>query len=255
MAIETIALLKLPKSVFTALPEARTADDPSRMTAKAESGVTFALRLLDDGALVHTGVDFGSDDEAVIDALFDRLGDAFADHDDDRGLFVVPSVARVGAGSYEAVLAEVGEAGEWVILDEEEEGDDEAAAGELVDDGDDAGAMPGMPGMPADGDFMAMMANITNSLGADTLMSLQQAMMSGDARAFERAQNAVAAKLSQRADLVDQLQGLMGSIPPELRDMAMNSSPEQIMNQMRGQVPPDAMDAMRRLSDEKGRKR
>lgn len=247
MAIETVALIKLPPAVFTSLPRAEGAPaELPRLRLKGEQGATFEARLLDDGALVYTAVPFGAEGSAVLDTLWELLGDALADHDDDHGIFVLPSVANVGAASYDAVIAELGEAGEWIAFDDEEEDDDEdAAEGDVMGPGDAMG--------PGD-DFMSMMANITNSLGADTLMGLQQAMMSGDAKAFERAQAAVAAKLSQRADLVDQLQGLVGSMPPELRNMAMNTSPDELMRQMQG-AGADPVAAMRKLSDEKGRKR
>lgn len=256
MAIETVALIKLPPSVFTSLPRADGAPaELPRLRLKGEEGGTFEARLLDDGALVYTSVAFGGDPSAVLDALWDLLGDALADHDDDNGVFVLPSVANVGASTYDAVIAELGEAGEWIAFDDdddhEEHDHDHAGHTHDHDHGDDAAAGDVMG--PGD-DFMAMMANITNSLGADTLMGLQQAMMSGDPKAFERAQAAVAAKLSQRSDLVDQLQGLVGAMPPELRDMAMNTSPDELMRQMQG-AGADPVAAMRKLSDEKGRKR
>lgn len=256
MAIETVALIKLPPSVFQAMPPSGEASsDPSRLRLKAESGASFEVRLLVDAGLVYTPVPFGADADALLETLWDFLGDALADHDDDRGVFVLPSVAPAKSATYDEVIDEVDEVGEWVALDDEEgdEDDEMAAEGDVMQG---MPSMPGMPpGMPQGDDFMAMMASITNSLGPDTLMSLQQAMMSGDARAFERAQEAVAAKLSQRADIVDQLQGLMGAMPPGLRDMAMNTSPDELMKQMQGAVPPDQMAAMRKLSDTKGRKR
>ncbi len=253
MAIETVALIKLPPSVFTALPRADGAPaELPRLRLKGEEGATFEARLLDDGALVYTSVAFGADPSAVLDALWDLLGDALADHDDDNGIFVLPSVANVGASTYDAVITELGEAGDWIAFDDDDHHDHDGHDGHDGHD-HDHDAADGEVMAPGD-DFMSMMANITNSLGADTLMGLQQAMMSGDARAFERAQAAVAAKLSQRSDLVDQLQGLMGAMPPELRDMAMNASPDDLMRQMQG-AGADPVAAMRKLSDEKGRKR
>jgi hypothetical protein len=47
----------------------------------------------------------------------------------------------------------------------------------------------------------------------------------------------------------------MGAMPPGLRDMAMNTSPDELMKQMQGAVPPDQIAAMRKLSDTKSRKR
>ncbi len=257
MAIETVALIKLPPSVFTSLPRADGAPaELPRLRLKGEEGATYEARLLDDGALVYTPVAFGADPSAVLDALWDLLGDALADHDDDDGIFVLPSVANVGASTYDTVITELGEAGDWIAFDDvddvEDDDDDDDHEGHDHDHGHDHAAEGDVVG-PGD-DFMSMMANITNSLGADTLMGLQQAMMSGDPKAFERAQAAVAAKLSQRSDLVDQLQGLVGAMPPELRDMAMNTSPDELMRQMQG-AGADPVAAMRKLSDEKGRKR
>jgi hypothetical protein len=231
MSITTVAMVKLPRAVFEGFTRATAApSDPSRLRLTREQH-TFEVRLLDDGALIYTDAPF-SDPVASLDHLWELLGDDLADHDDDRGVFAIPSTARVGASTFDAIAEEIGELGEWLSLDEDNEDDED----EVINDTQEvAGAGP---------DLMSMMANITNSLGADTIMSLQRAMMSGDAQAMARAQDALTAKLSQQQGLASQLESLMGAMPPGLRDMAMNSSPEQLMQQMRGQVPPDMLAAM-----------
>lgn len=225
MTLLAVALVKLPKSLFEALPRAGAQPDDGAVHVVVD-GVAASLRLLDDGALVATDVAFGGDGDAVLDRLWHLLGDAFADHDDDRGVFVVPSSVRPRGGSYDAVLAEVGEAGEWVSLDDEDEGDG-AVTGAVEDaggDDEDDGIGPGP-------DFMSAMASITQSLGMDTLMQLQQAMMSGDPNAFARAQEALAQKIAQRPELARQLEGLVGMMPPEMLQAATTATPESIMRQ------------------------
>jgi hypothetical protein len=227
MAIETVAIVKLPRAVFEALPR---------------SEGTPPLGLLDDAALIPIAVPFGGDPQAVLDALWALLGDTFADHDDDRGLFVIPSVAKPRSSTYDAVIDEIGDAGEWIALDDE---DDDTAQGEVVDEDDGVG-----PGA----DFLSMLGQITSALGPDTIQNLQRAMGSGDMRAFAQAQDQVAAQLATRGDLVAKLEGLMGAMPPGLMNMAMNTSPEDLMRQAQGQMPPDMLAALQREAS-KGPKR
>src|SRR5688572_3529136 len=69
---------------------------------------------LDDATLVHTGVGFGGDVEMLAYGVRTSIGDALDKHDDSRGVFIMPDVAEPRAKTYEGVLAEIGEAGEWV---------------------------------------------------------------------------------------------------------------------------------------------
>lgn len=232
MSITTVALVKLPKSVFDALPRADEApSDPSNVRVRVGSG-SCELRLLDDGALVYTPVAFDREPDEVIDVLWDLFGDHFADHDDDRGVFVIPSVARPRMGTYAAVIEEIGDVGEWIAIDEDGDDADEAR-GEVVD----ADAPPG--------DLMSMIAGITSSLGPDAMQSIQSAMMSGDPRALAAAQQRMAATLSQRGDLMAQIQGLMGMLPPELVNMAMSTPPDALLQKMQGGLAPEQLAALR----------
>lgn len=229
MSITTVALIKLPLHVFDGLRRAAEQPEDGSFRVEGAGGARFEVRYLQDAALVSTTHPFGADDEALTESLWGLFGDDLADHDDDRGIFVIPSVAKPRGTTYALVVDEVGEVGEWVSL-----GDDEGDA----DEGDDAalsGEVEGGDAPPPD--FMAAVANITKALGADTLQSLQQAMLSGDMGAFARAQERVAAQVAQRPELAAQLQGLMGMVPPEVAQAAMNTSPEEMMRQVQGALP------------------
>lgn len=228
MSLTTVALIKLPLRVFDALPRTEAQPDDGSFRVQGPDGAAFELRYLQDAALVATPHAFGADDDALATSLWALFGDDLADHDDDRGIFVIPSVAKPRGTTYDLVVDEVGEVGEWVSLgdeDDEAEGDDAAVAGEVED-----GAGPGP-------DFMSAIANITKALGADTLQSLQQAMLSGDMGAFNRAQERIAAQMAQRPELAAQLNGLMGMMPPDVMQAAMNTSPEDMMRQVQSGLP------------------
>jgi hypothetical protein len=79
------------------------------------------VRELDDGsALVFLEVPYDAEDDAILNALDDVLGDALLEQDDERGVFVLPDASEPeDAESYDAVLAAVGEEGRWIALDPE----------------------------------------------------------------------------------------------------------------------------------------
>jgi hypothetical protein len=79
------------------------------------------VRELEDGsALVFLEVPFDAEDDAILNALDDVLGEGLIGQDDDRGVFVLPDASEPEeAESYDAVLAAVGEAGRWIVLDPE----------------------------------------------------------------------------------------------------------------------------------------
>lgn len=96
MSIDAVALLRIPEF---------------------EPGDELDVRELDDGFLLYLSLPFASDDDDLLDALDELLGDALDDHDDDRGVFVLPDVADPDESeTYEAVLAAVGEAGRFLPL-------------------------------------------------------------------------------------------------------------------------------------------
>ena len=79
------------------------------------------VRELDDGgALIFLEVPFEADDDAILNALDDVLGDALIEQDDDRGVFILPDASEPeDVESYDEVIAAVGEAGRWINLDPE----------------------------------------------------------------------------------------------------------------------------------------
>lgn len=95
MSITAICLLKVPS-----LPL------PSQGPVRAEA--------LQDSVLLHTTLDFADDPEDVAGAIRTLLGEALAEqHRDERGLFLIPSVAAPRALSYAQVIEEVAEGGVW----------------------------------------------------------------------------------------------------------------------------------------------
>jgi len=79
------------------------------------------VRELEDGsALLFLDMPFDSEDDALLNALDEVLGDALIEQDDERGVFVLPDASEPeDAESYDAVLEAVGEAGRWIPLDPE----------------------------------------------------------------------------------------------------------------------------------------
>lgn len=112
MAIEAIALLRIPSN-----------DVPA----------SALFRALDDGALVRTRADFAADPAEIAIALRRSAGDHLDRHRDPRGILVLPDVAAPIGETYDAVAEEIGEGGTWIALAELEsaEGDD-ADGGDLL---------------------------------------------------------------------------------------------------------------------------
>jgi hypothetical protein len=79
----------------------------------AKPATSFPVAELSDSVLVHTSLDFGADPEELSVALAQQLGQDVFTHEDERGIFFIPSVAAPKGESYEAVIAEVGEGGVW----------------------------------------------------------------------------------------------------------------------------------------------
>lgn len=115
MSIDAVALVRIP--------EWEPAED-------------LDVRELDDGALVFLDVPFESDPDTIFDALESLVGEEMYDHDDPRGVFVLPDAAEPeDAETYEAVIAAVGDAGLWLSLepDEADTANPEAILGQLLE--------------------------------------------------------------------------------------------------------------------------
>ncbi len=134
----------------------------------------LVLRTLDDGVLVTTHLRFGGDLEELGLALRQLVGDALDQHDDARGVFVIPDVAEPKAQSYDAMIEEIGEAGEWAPIVS-------------------AGQVPASLADAPDGSLANVMGQVMGALGGDTISEMMQALTTGDTAALEAMQGKVAA--------------------------------------------------------------
>jgi hypothetical protein len=151
---------------------------------------------LDDAVLVHTQVGFGADIEMLAYGIRTSIGDALDSHDDARGVFVMPDVAEPKSRTYEGVLAEIGEAGEWVR---------KMPAGEVP------GGLLDAP----DGSFAAMMGQAMQALGGANLAEMQRALASGDYSALEKMQAQMAAAVGGEEKLHELAAQLLGAANEE----------------------------------------
>jgi hypothetical protein len=167
---------------------------------------------LDDAVLLHTNIDFGSEPEAIIAAVRAAAGDdAVDDHEDERGILVIPAVARPKAKRYDEVVAEVADLGMWIDED-------------AFDDEDDAGATTGNPlGAFGGGGLDALVGQMMGAMGPGGIEELQRAMMSGDPAAMERVQSMMHSAMSQLGDpdeIARTLAATMGGLGEEDEDEA-----------------------------------
>jgi hypothetical protein len=173
------------------------------------------VQRLDDAVLVHTDVAFGGDIEMLAYGVRTALGDALDAHDDQRGIFVLPDVAKPRGKTYDAVIEEIGEAGEWVR---------KIGAGEIPE---------GLLGAP-DGSFAAAIGEAMQAIGTDNLAEIQRALASGDFSAIEKLQAQMAAALGGE----DQLNALAarvlnaanaeGALPEDLSELQGQIDPAQL---------------------------
>lgn len=95
MSIDAVALLRIP--------DYEPAED-------------LDVRELDDGFLLYLSLPYDSDDDDLLVALDELLGEALDDHDDDH-VFVLPDTLDPDdAETYDAVIAAVGEGGRFLPL-------------------------------------------------------------------------------------------------------------------------------------------
>lgn len=183
MPIHAIALLHVPPAQLTAAPGVR-------------------IDALEDGALVHTGEDFGREPTELSLALHALLGDALAQHEDARGILMIPEVAAPQARSYAQVVEEVGEGGVWAPL-----------VDDLDQDGEGA-------------DFGALLGNLLNQMPS-SLLSAASAAASGKPGAFEdmgKQLTQLMGQSSELSNLASQFAGMLGQPAPDPRAAALDVS-------------------------------
>jgi hypothetical protein len=126
------------------------------------------VRELDDSVMVFLEVPFESDDNALLDALEDAIGDAMYDHEEDRGVFFFPDSAEPeDAETYDAVIAAVGAVGKFIAFGN--------AAG--------MGAMNELLADP-----QALMQQVFGAMGIEDPSAILAAMQGGDPEALKLAQ-------------------------------------------------------------------
>lgn len=127
------------------------------------------VRELDDAVMVFLEVPFESDDNALLDALEDALGDAMYAHEEDRGIFFFPDHAEPDdAETYDTVIAAVGALGKFIAF------------------GNAAGGMGAMNELLADP--QALMQQVFGAMGIEDPSSILAAMQGGDPEAMKLAQ-------------------------------------------------------------------
>jgi hypothetical protein len=210
MPITAICLLKVP-SLPLPLPLPLPTEGPVR------------VEKLDDSVLLHTTLDFADDPEDLAGAVRSLLGEAVADqHDDERGVFLVPSVAAPKARSYAGVIEEVADGGVWAPW-EPTEVEDEAGLPLTAAGPELAGLLGSMlGGMPP-----GMLAQATASLREDP-SALQDAaaqlpgLLQNPSQMPELASmlQAMGVSGSQLSDITKGLQEQLARDPSQLLAMA-----------------------------------
>lgn len=87
--------------------------NPSELPAPIQAA---GGRSLDDAWLIPTGLSFALAPEALAQGARTLLGEALDEHDDERGLFIIPDVAKPSARTYAGVVEEIGDVGVWAPL-------------------------------------------------------------------------------------------------------------------------------------------
>jgi hypothetical protein len=126
-------------------------------------------RPLDDGStLLYLEVPFESSPVELLEAIAAAVGEELIEHDDERGIFVLPDAADPDdAKGYEDVIAKVGEAGHFLPL---------------VDEAPDLQSLFGGAGQ------QDAINNAFSSLGLGSLEDLQRMMQSGDTEGLQMMQ-------------------------------------------------------------------
>lgn len=177
------------------------------------------LEALDGGVKLHLGLDFGDEPERFGLAVRLALGDVV---DALERVFVFPDVARPEASSYDALVAEVGEGGEWARVASEEEAEAALEDDEDEDEPNDLfGALQAMMG----GAMMGQVQAAVQGGGNDLASLAAQLMGNADLRAAiqDVGQKLMASGalegIDPNEDLVSQAQRLAGRLAqdsPEL---------------------------------------
>jgi len=83
------------------------------------NGEAFRIAALDDATLVHLEVSIGSEPSELATRLRELLGEVLDAHEEPRGVPVYPSSYTLEARTWAAAIEELGEAADWVKIQEE----------------------------------------------------------------------------------------------------------------------------------------
>jgi hypothetical protein len=86
------------------------------------NGEAFRIDALDDATLVHLEIGIGSEPSELAARLEELLGELLEAHEEPRGVPVYPSSYTLAARTWEAAIEELGEAADWVKIEEETAG-------------------------------------------------------------------------------------------------------------------------------------
>jgi hypothetical protein len=158
---------------------------------------------LDDAILLNTRADFSNEPEDLSRIVREQVGDALDLHSDPRGIFLIPDVAAPTARTYDGVIAEVGEGGEWAPTQ--------------------VAALP-LGAAAAGGSLGALLGSLLQQMPSSVLESVGAAAR-GQPGAFEAATSqlrAAVAGSSELSGLAGQLSGGLpqGALPPQLAALA-----------------------------------
>lgn len=158
---------------------------------------------LDDAVLLDTRADFSNEPEDLSRIVREQVGDALDAHSDPRGIFLIPDVAAPAARTYDGVIAEVGEGGEWTPAR--------------------VASLP-LGAAAAGGSLGALLGSLLEQMPNSVLESVGAAAR-GQPGAFEAATSqlrAAVAGSSELSGLASQLSGGLpqGALPPQLAGLA-----------------------------------
>lgn len=180
MTLEAVAAVKVPPA------------EVKEALASSEHRVV----ALDDAAAVHLGVKMTeASPEQLAGRLRALLGDLLDRHDHPRGVPVYPASYAPDVKTFDALVEELGEAADWISLDDEPEAEDP----------------------------MAAMAGLLGGAGVD-LEALQQQMMGGDPNALMESAMNLAQQLADSGklgELQEAMSGMLGGVDP--REMLAQS--------------------------------
>jgi hypothetical protein len=170
------------------------------------------VETLVGGQLLHTSLPFASEPEELAELIRGLVGEPLAEgHDDERGVFLIPSIAAPKAKSYDAVIEEVGEGGVWAPWQ--------------------AATAQGMP------DLSSMLSGMLGGLAGSPAFAAAAAQLQSDPNALREASQALPGLLNdpaQLSELMNQARAHMPELGEMLRGMGVDFGSPQLQDMAKG---------------------